>query len=48
MTNEALNRLVKHKDEQKSEVEERILADIKELILPYIDKTKKPPWTGYG
>jgi DNA-binding CsgD family transcriptional regulator len=44
--NEALNRLVKHKDEQKSEIEERILTNVKELILPYIDKIKKTTLDG--
>lgn len=39
--NEALNLLVKHKEAQKNEIEEKILTNVKELIHPYVEKMKQ-------
>ncbi|MFC1828494.1 PAS domain S-box protein [Thermodesulfobacteriota bacterium] len=39
--NTALNILLKKRDEEKTDVEEQILANVKKLVLPYIAKIKK-------
>lgn len=36
--NAALRVLLKHRDEERIELEERVSANMKELVLPYIDK----------
>ncbi len=42
-TNTALKVLLKRRDEDKTEVEEKVLFNVKELIIPYLDKLKKTP-----
>jgi len=44
-TNTALNVLLKRRAADKSELEEKMLFNIKELVLPYIEKLKQ---RGYG
>lgn len=39
-TNIALKVLLKHRDRDREELEQRIAANIKELVLPYIEKLK--------
>jgi len=39
--NTALKVLLKHRDDDKKELEEKLIANIKELVLPYVDKMKK-------
>ncbi len=39
--NTALKVLLKHRDDDKKELEEKFIANIKTLVLPYIDKMKK-------
>jgi PAS domain S-box-containing protein len=39
--NSALNVLLKRVEERRIELEEKILSNIRELVLPYIDKLKK-------
>ena len=39
--NIALRVLLKQREEDKSELEENILSNVKELILPYVEKVKK-------
>ena len=41
--NTALGVLIKKRDEDKAELEERILANSKELVLPYIEKLENTP-----
>jgi PAS domain S-box-containing protein len=41
--NAALKVLLKRMEEGRRELEEKILANIRELVLPYIDKLKKTP-----
>ncbi len=41
--NTALKVLLKHRDDDKEELEERILSNVKELVLPYLEKLKKSP-----
>jgi hypothetical protein len=41
--NAALKVLLKRVEEGRRELEEKILTNIRELVLPYIDKLKKPP-----
>lgn len=41
--NTALKVLLKHRDDDKEELEERILSNVKELVLPYLEKLKKTP-----
>jgi PAS domain S-box-containing protein len=41
--NTALGVLIKKRDEDKAEVEERIRANSKELVLPYIEKLENTP-----
>jgi PAS domain S-box-containing protein len=41
--NAALKVLLKRVEEGRRELEEKILANIRELVLPYIDKLKKTP-----
>ena len=41
--NTALGVLIKKRDEDKAELEERILANAKELVLPYIEKLENTP-----
>jgi len=38
--NAALNVLLKRREEDKSDLEEKILANVKELVLPYVEKLK--------
>jgi DNA-binding NarL/FixJ family response regulator len=38
--NAALNVLLKRREEDKNELEENILANFKELVLPYVEKLK--------
>ena len=38
--NAALNILLKRREEDKNDFEENILANVKELILPYVEKLK--------
>ena len=44
--NTALKVLLKHREDDKSELEERILSNMKELVLPYLEKLKKTPLRG--
>jgi len=44
--NTALKVLLKHREEDKEELEERILSNVKELVLPYLEKLKKTPLRG--
>jgi DNA-binding CsgD family transcriptional regulator len=39
--NTALKVLLKHREDDKKEMEEKFLSNIKELVFPYIDKIKK-------
>jgi len=39
--NTALKVLLKHRDDDKKELEEKLIANTKALVLPYIDKMKK-------
>jgi len=39
--NTALKSLLKHRDQDKREMEERFLSNVKELVLPYIQKLKE-------
>jgi DNA-binding CsgD family transcriptional regulator len=39
--NTALNVLLRRREEDKTELEERVLANIRELVNPYVDKLKK-------
>jgi DNA-binding CsgD family transcriptional regulator len=39
--NTALRVLLKHREDDKKEMEEKFLSNIKELVLPYVDKLKK-------
>ena len=39
--NTALKVLLKRRDEDKTELEEKVLSNIKELIIPYLEKLKK-------
>ncbi len=39
-TNTALNILLKHREKDLTEVEEKVVNNVKELILPYIEKLK--------
>ncbi len=39
-TNAALRVLLKHREEAKSELEERILYNVRELVLPYVERLK--------
>ena len=39
--NTALKVLLKHREDDKKEMEEKFLSNIKELVLPYVDKLKK-------
>ncbi len=41
--NTALKVLLKHREDDKEELEERILSNVKELVLPYLEKLKKTP-----
>ncbi|OPY65793.1 MAG: putative diguanylate cyclase YegE [Syntrophorhabdaceae bacterium PtaU1.Bin034] len=40
-TNTALKVLLKHREEDKKELEERFVSNVKQLVLPYIEKLKK-------
>jgi len=40
-TNTALRVLLKKREEDKSDIEEKILDNVKELVLPYLEKIKK-------
>lgn len=42
-TNIALKVLLRQRESDKQELEEKVLANIKELILPYIEKLKRAP-----
>ncbi len=39
--NTALRVLLKHREEDKSELEEKILANVKKLVVPYVEKLRK-------
>ncbi|OPY08433.1 MAG: sensory histidine kinase AtoS [Syntrophaceae bacterium PtaB.Bin038] len=39
--NTALRVLLKHREEDKSELEERILSNVKKLVVPYLEKLRK-------
>jgi len=39
--NTALRVLLKHREEDKSELEERLLSNVKKLVVPYVEKLKK-------
>ncbi len=39
--NTALKVLLKHREDDKKEMEEKFLSNIKELVLPYVDKLRK-------
>jgi len=39
--NTALRVLLKHREEDKSELEERILSNVKKLVVPYVEKLRK-------
>jgi PAS domain S-box-containing protein len=41
--NTALRVLLKSRDEDKAELNEKVLCNVKELILPYLEKLKKSP-----
>ncbi len=41
--NTALTVLLKRRDEDKTELNEKVLCNVKELILPYLEKLKKSP-----
>jgi PAS domain S-box-containing protein len=45
--NQALKTLLKHRDENKKELENKILSNINELVLPYIAKLKETPLDAY-
>ncbi|MFP4225580.1 MAG: PAS domain S-box protein [Desulfobacterales bacterium] len=42
-TNTALKILLKQRDQDKEELEEKVMANVKSLILPYIEKLKNTP-----
>lgn len=42
-TNIALKVLLKHRESDKVELEKRVLANVKELVLPYLNKLKRSP-----
>lgn len=44
--NAALKTLLKHKDQDKRDMEERFLSNVKELVLPYIQKLKETDLVG--
>jgi len=39
--NSALRVLLKRRDEDKAELEEKVLSNVKELVLPYVERLKK-------
>jgi len=39
--NTALRVLLKHREEDKSELEERLLSNVKKLVVPYVEKLRK-------
>ncbi len=44
--NTALKVLLKHREDDREELEERILSNVKELVLPYLEKLKKTALKG--
>lgn len=42
-TNTALKILLKQREQDKEELEEKVLANVKELVMPYIEKLKNCP-----
>jgi PAS domain S-box-containing protein len=44
--NTALRVLLKHREDDREELEERILSNVKELVLPYLEKLQKTPLKG--
>ena len=40
--NTALKVLLKHREEDKATLEEQVLANVKKLVLPYVEKLKSP------
>jgi len=44
--NTALKVLLKHREDDREELEERILSNVKELVLPYLEKLKRTPLKG--
>lgn len=45
--NNALKTLLRHRDENKKELENKILSNVNELVLPYIAKLKETPLDAY-
>ncbi len=43
--NTALKVLLKHREEDKTELEEKILANVKQLVIPYLEKLKRAKLT---
>lgn len=41
--NTALRVLLKHREEDKGELEEKIIANVQKLVIPYVEKLKKSP-----
>jgi DNA-binding CsgD family transcriptional regulator len=41
--NTALRVLLKRREEDKSELEEKVLSNVKDLVLPYVERLKKTP-----
>jgi len=41
--NTALRVLLKRRDEDKTELEEKVLSNVKELVVPFLEKVKKTP-----
>lgn len=41
--NTALGVLLKRRDEDKTEIEERVVVNVKELVVPFLEKMKKSP-----
>ena len=44
--NSALRVLLRRRDKDKTELEEKVLSNVKELVQPYIEKLKKAPLDG--
>ena len=46
-TNTALRVLLKRREEDKGELEEKVLTNVKELVIPYLEKLKKTSLDGH-